>query len=820
MSSISSLSSQPSRSRGLERLSFAKTPDPFYRELKRRVRAYLAAEPGRSRHAGPAMWRKTATIVALNAVFGVAIYSDRLSGVGFVAAFMAFQFMQFSTTIGIAHDATHGAYSRSPRVNRMMGAIFDLLGIDSTTWIETHIDSHHAMPNVPLHDSAITSFSLVRLHPRTKPSRLSPYQHYYMFFVYAFVTVFQVYVLEPVAFAQNVVGYERKPGWGRALAKMIAKKIFVLSYSLILPLFVLQQPTWLISLGWLLGHMMCGIAIGIIFQSTHLHEGTRFIEPDDRGRLPDSFAQHILKTTSEFSTENPIVTWIAGGLNLHVTHHLFPHVSQIHLPALSRIVRETAREFGVPYTRYSLLGAIRSHLRLLARLGSLGVNRPPRLGLLEILREPKRFTESRTDLLLEAALRHGPIVRLPKPFDRMYLVSESSAVKRVLVDNAKNWRKSEEYRPLAEWLGRGLITSEGAVWAKDRRLLQPAFHRETLAQLSRQVATCTSTWPLEGKAVVDMTREMLDLSLVIIGHRLFGYELERADVDQIRVLTSECQEYVTKEMLSFQPFSRGRSKYVANVKTLRAILGRLDRVAGEGSISRLLADGDPDAQMDHLLGFIAAGHETTAVTLAWTLMLLAENPAMQDRARNDDAYLNAAVDEAMRLYPAVPCFARRATEDDVLAGFPMKRGAKVIVAPHVTHRLPQYWPNADQFDPERFLPERRAELTKNAYYPFGMGPRTCIGAAMATMECRVILRSLLDRFSLEPAWGDNEPRARAMISLSPDPKRPVLLRLEVLSGAARDSETRARSPRQRAPLPRAAPALAGSSSGQSIGSTA
>jgi linoleoyl-CoA desaturase len=354
----------------IARLSYATGTDPFYVALRARVRDYLAV-PGRTRWGRRAMCRKSLTLLALLVALGAAVYSDRLSGAPLVVAFVAFQFTQFLMTIGIAHDATHGAYSRSTRINGWIVKVFDLLGIDSKHWIETHIDSHHAMPNVPLRDSAIESFALVRLHPRTRASSLSRHQHRYMFLVYSLVTLFQVYLLEPVAFAQNVVGFERKPGWGRTLAKMLAKKAFVLGYSLVLPLVVLHQPCYLIAGSWLLGHMACGLAIAVIFQTTHLHEGTSFIEPDEKGSLPHTFAIHILKTTSEFSTDSPLITWIFGGLNLHVTHHLFPRVSQVHLPALSRIVRRTAHEYGVPYTAYSFFGALRSHLRMLKRLGSL-----------------------------------------------------------------------------------------------------------------------------------------------------------------------------------------------------------------------------------------------------------------------------------------------------------------------------------------------------------------------------------------------------------------------------------------------------------------
>ena len=337
------------------RMSFARASDPFFTELTLRVRAYLSA-PGRSRYAGPRMWLKTATIVGLVVLGAVAIYSGRLTGAAFVMTFAAWQFVQFLTTIGIAHDATHGAYSRNPTINRWIWRIFDVLGIDSKHWIAGHVHGHHASPNVPLLDPAIESFSLVRLHPRTRGGPIHRYQHLYMFLVYTLVTIFQVYLLEPVAFAQNLVGFARKSGWRADLAQMLVKKTLVMGYSLVLPLVVLRNPWPEVLGGWLLGHALCGLAIGIVFQTTHLHESTSFIEPDSESRLPNTFAMHILKTTSEFSVENPLVTWLAGGLNLHVTHHLFPTVSQMHLPAaFPRIVRDTAREFGMPYVASSIL---------------------------------------------------------------------------------------------------------------------------------------------------------------------------------------------------------------------------------------------------------------------------------------------------------------------------------------------------------------------------------------------------------------------------------------------------------------------------------
>jgi linoleoyl-CoA desaturase len=361
------------------RLRYPRVEDPFFADLRSRVNAYFAPGTGRRRRAGPAMWAKTAVIAGGFLALGAVIYFGGLEGAPFIAVFVAWQFVQFLSTIGIAHDAAHEVYTSSPRINRLIVRIFDFLGIDSKHWIENHVGSHHGVPNVPLRDAAIESFSLVRLHPRTHGGWIHRYQHLYMFGVYSLVTFFQVYLLEPVSFAQSVVGFARREGWQRDLARIIAKKLVVLGWSLLAPLALLPNPWWEIFAGWFVGHLVCGVFLGVTFMTTHLHEKTSFIEPNADGFLPLPFARHILATTAEFSVENPVITWLSGGLNLHVTHHLFPAVSQTHLSALSRIVRETARAHGVPYVHYTLWGALASHIRLLKKLGSMpdGIERQP-----------------------------------------------------------------------------------------------------------------------------------------------------------------------------------------------------------------------------------------------------------------------------------------------------------------------------------------------------------------------------------------------------------------------------------------------------------
>ena len=352
-------------------IRYAIPNDPFYQELRTRVNAYLR-NGNHSRYAGSRMWIKTITILSLLIASGVAIYSNAFQGMPLILLLPIFQFTQFLSTIGIVHDAAHNCYSKDRKTNRRMMYLFDLLGISSERWIENHVDAHHGSPNVPDFDSAIESFSLVRLHPKTPGNRFNRHQHVYMFGIYALSTIFQVYLLEFVSFWQNLTGFRKNgPGVRKQVLLFSIQKTLVLTYSLILPLMILRSSVAIILTGWFLGHVLCGLALGVIFMTTHLHEATEFIEPDAGGWIQDSQARHILKTTADVAANSRLFTWISGGLNLHVAHHLFPTISQIHLPAMTKIVKMTAKEFNIPYHEYSLWQGILSHLRLLKRLAQL-----------------------------------------------------------------------------------------------------------------------------------------------------------------------------------------------------------------------------------------------------------------------------------------------------------------------------------------------------------------------------------------------------------------------------------------------------------------
>jgi linoleoyl-CoA desaturase len=367
---------QPSASRSrvngiAEMPRYRNRDSPFYAELRHRVDLYMK-EHGLRRHAGAKMVAKTVAIFGFFFASYLLILTNHFAGMSLFVALVLMHLSLFLTTIGVAHDATHYCYFKSRRANEIMWLIFDLLGVNSTFWVNTHVHSHHHAPNVALYDSAIESFALVRFHPKTRYHPLARYQHLYMFVVYGFATLFQCYLLEFVSITKNFIGFRDGDRKSRLnITRVYLFKVLMMGYSFVLPLVLVKAPAWQIVLGCLAGHFACGIMIGVVFMTTHLAQDTTFPEADANGLLADPHAEHILATTADFSVGNPVVTWLAGGLNLHVAHHLFPSISQVHLPQITKIVAELARRYGLRYRSYTLLEALLNHLRLLKRLGSL-----------------------------------------------------------------------------------------------------------------------------------------------------------------------------------------------------------------------------------------------------------------------------------------------------------------------------------------------------------------------------------------------------------------------------------------------------------------
>lgn len=401
----------------------------------------------------------------------------------------------------------------------------------------------------------------------------------------------------------------------------------------------------------------------------------------------------------------------------------------------------------------------------------------------------------------------GDVVRLPVPGRHpLFLLAGPAQVRHVLQDNHANYLRTPFHDRLKSVLGEGLLTSEGALWQRQRRLLQPAFRAERIrgfvAAMGTAAAELAAAWEAAAAAgrVLDVSREMSDLALGIVVRCMFGREARGGDV-AIAEAVHEAQDWVAKRFWSVLPDWTERLPTPANRRFRRA-LGVLDGVvdrivaarlaageAGDDLLGMLLAaqaeaGGALDARQvrDEVMTMLLAGHETSAAVLTWTWHLLGRHPevadAMAEEARlvlggralpgpEDLARLDlvrAVVQEAMRLYPPAAWFGRLAAAPDRIDGFAIPAGAILAVSPWLVQRDPRFWPDPERFDPGRFGPGTRP--APYTWFPFGGGPRTCIGNHFAMTEMLAVLAVLVPRLRLRHA-SDAPVRPELLVTLRP-----------------------------------------------------
>ena len=390
----------------------------------------------------------------------------------------------------------------------------------------------------------------------------------------------------------------------------------------------------------------------------------------------------------------------------------------------------------------------------------------------------------------QAAASHGGVIRLRFLNYEYVLVSSPEGAKHVLVDNPKNYQKSRNYDGLKVMLGNGLLTSEGEFWKRQRRLSQPAFHRDKLVRFADQMVSATddmlNEWQTRAASgePFDVHREMMAVTLRIVGLTLFNVDMagEQAERigDAVTVAIHWCNKHV--ESVFRVPLAVPIPRNVKFRRALRTLDSTVNEIIvdrrksgelGNDLLSMYMQASDAetgekmnDKQLrDEVMTLILAGHETTANALTWTFYLLSKHPEIRAKLKEevtrvlgdrtptfDDVkqleYTSWVIQEGMRHYPPVWVFEREALEDDVIDGFRVPKGSGVAVSPWVMHRSAKYWENPDAFDPERFSPARSASRSKHLYLPFGGGPRVCIGNMFAMMEAQLMLARITQKFFL------------------------------------------------------------------------
>lgn len=362
-------------------------------------------------------------------------------------------------------------------------------------------------------------------------------------------------------------------------------------------------------------------------------------------------------------------------------------------------------------------------------------------------------------------------------------------VQHILVTNARNYDKQTRgYSMMRKVLGQGLVTSEGDFWKRQRRIAQPAFHQDQIGSWAQSMTTATKEmldgWKQQGTSRVDIMQEMMRLTLRIVGETLLSVDVtkEAAEVGEAVTVCLEHIAFRTRSPLSLP-------EYIPTPRNVRfrKATETLDRVVFEIIEKRRKGQPRPDLLSmfmdardeetgekmsdkqlrDEVMTMFIAGHETTAMNLTWTFYLLSKHPEALAKLNEELSqvlggrlpgvadlpkltYTSAVLKESMRLYPPVPILARNAIEEDVIDGYHIPKNAYILLSPYATHRHPALFERPESFEPERFLTEQGAP--KNAFFPFSLGQRKCIGDRFATMEAQLIVATMLQqaRLSLDP----------------------------------------------------------------------
>jgi len=348
-----------------------KDQQEFFQTLRKRVNAHFD-EKKVSKTANFRMYFKSLFMLALYFAPFVLILTLSLPVWGGILLYVAMGFGLSGIGLSIMHDANHGSYSHNKIINRMMGGTLNLVGASSFTWKIQHNVLHHTYTNIYEMDEDIHDKPFLRLSPYGKYKSYHKFQHWYAIALYSLSNISWVIMKDFRQLREyNQSGMTERNGFDpkKETIFMIANKLFYFGYIIALPI-ALGLPWWLTLLGFVIMHMLAGALVTIIFQLAHVVEGPGHHEPHPSGTMENTWAIHQLETTANFAHYNPVISWFVGGLNYQIEHHLFPHICHVHYKGMSKIVKDTATEFGLPYYENKwFFSAVASHLRVLKEFG-------------------------------------------------------------------------------------------------------------------------------------------------------------------------------------------------------------------------------------------------------------------------------------------------------------------------------------------------------------------------------------------------------------------------------------------------------------------
>ena len=346
----------------------------FYKTLKKRVNQYFK-ENNKSRHGNVNMVLKSVFMISLYLTPFILMLTGVVTGTwGALAMWSIMGFGMAGIGLSIMHDANHGSYSKNKFVNNLMGSILNLIGGYHVNWKIQHNVLHHSFTNIHEYDEDIEKQGIVRFSPTQEHKKVFRFQIIYAPLLYGILTLYwAIFKDYEQLYRYHKRGLLKTQGLslGRALTTIIFNKVWYFALTIALPIILMDLSWWVTVVGFVLMQFICGMILALIFQAAHVLEETEFFEADEDNNVENNWAIHQMKTTANFANGGEIFSWFIGGLNYQVEHHLFPNICHVHYKDISKIVRETAEEFDVPYNHHKTFGkALKSHFSMLHKLGT------------------------------------------------------------------------------------------------------------------------------------------------------------------------------------------------------------------------------------------------------------------------------------------------------------------------------------------------------------------------------------------------------------------------------------------------------------------
>ncbi len=350
-----------------------KRSPEFFKELTKRVNSHFKSN-NIGKHGDYRMVVKTILMLTFYLLPFIFIVT------GVVTNYWLIALMWVLTGVGMAgvglsvmHDACHGAYSKNSKVNKFVGSVMHIIGGSDTNWKIQHNVLHHSFTNIDGHDEDIDTNGLMRFSPNQERKKFHRWQVFYAPFLYGLMTFFWFIAkdfLGLVRYKEMDLLKSQKTTFRKELTSLIISRIVYSAIFIGLPLYFVAMPWYGTLACFFLMHFVCGLILALVFQPAHVITETEFFVPDENLSVENNWAIHQMKTTANFANKSFFFSWFVGGLNFQVEHHLFPNICHVHYKKISKIVKETANEYGVPYhSEKTFFAALRNHFTMINRLG-------------------------------------------------------------------------------------------------------------------------------------------------------------------------------------------------------------------------------------------------------------------------------------------------------------------------------------------------------------------------------------------------------------------------------------------------------------------